>query len=72
MGRKYKKDLHRGSIKYRLYWCHKACKGVWDRKQGQQEDGAKCGVWADKPTLVLKEALVLKEGSSADWNLFRE
>lgn len=34
------------------------------RKQGQQEDGAKCRMWADRN--------YMKEGPEAGWNLFRE
>lgn len=46
MGRKFKEDLHRG-----LYTgstgTTKHAKECEIGKQGQQEDGAKCGIWAD-------------------------
>lgn len=63
MGRKYKKDLHRGSntgstgaTKHA-----KEC-GTENKASKKMVPNVECG--------LIK--LDLKEGSSADWNLFRE
>lgn len=63
MGRKYTEDLHRGSH-ISSTGASKQAKECRVRKQGQQEDGAKCGMWADRN--------YMKERPEAEWNLFRE